>query len=109
MAALPLPTKTDGTQRYTMRIVLDGSTFLLEFAWNARDASWYIQVSDANANLLLVRRIAVGTGLLRRFQTLSLPRGELLAIDTSGKDIDPGLADLGDRVQLLYIPAADVP
>jgi hypothetical protein len=109
MAAQTIPTKTDGTQRYTVRVVLDGSTFLLEFAWNARDASWYVQISDANATLLQVRRIAVGTALLRRFQMLSLPRGELLAIDTSGKDVDPGLADLGDRVQLLYIPAADVP
>lgn len=109
MAAQALTTKTDGTQRYTVRAVLDGSTFLLEFAWNPRDLSWYVQISDANAVLLLVRRIAVGSALLRRFQNPNLPRGELLAIDTSGKDLDPGLADLGDRVPLLYVPAAEVP
>ncbi len=31
-----------------------------------------------------------------------------MALDTSGKDIDPGLNDLGGRVQLLYIPNSDL-
>ncbi len=36
------------------------------------------------------------------------PPGLLMAYDTSGEGIDPGLTDLGQRVQLIYYTVADV-
>src|SRR6266404_1150818 len=108
MASQVLPTLTDGTQFYTQRVVLDGVAFVLQFSWNARDSSWYVLILDSSANPLLSRRLAVGSPLLGRFKIQGLPAGEIMAMDTSGQDLDAGLTDLGGRVQLLYIPVADL-
>jgi hypothetical protein len=32
----------------------------------------------------------------------------LIAIDTEGEDKDPGHGELGSRVQVLYVPVAEV-
>lgn len=103
-----LPTKTDGTQRYSFRIPLDGQSFAFEFMWNARGSFWSFVLSAADGTPLLHRRVIVGFPLTGRFTDPALPAGELVAVDTRGTDLDPGLADLGARVQLLYLTADEV-
>jgi len=109
MATSIIPTRTDGTQRYTVRLLLDGLNFGLEFFWNPRELAWYVLLYDANGNQLLVRKLVGGQPLTQSFGNQALPRGELLVIDTTGKDQDPGLTDLGARVLLTYIPQSDLP
>lgn len=104
-----IPTLTD-TPRYTFEIELDKVDFHFDFEWNDRASHWYFSISDRDHVLLLAsRRIVVGFPLINRFRDPRLPAGMLDAIDTSGTDTDPGFADLGDRVQLLYTEAADIP
>jgi len=103
-----LPTRTD-VPRYTFQIDLDESTFNFSFEWNDRDSSWYMSISDADElPLLMGRRVCVGAPLLDRFNKAGLPAGLLYAIDTTGKNIEPDFADLGDRVKLMYLEAADL-
>lgn len=108
--ATVLKTKTDGTQRYSFTTQLDGVTFGLEFSWNARGEYWSFVIYDAAGNPLVRRVVRVSWPLLARFKNARLPRGELVAMDTSGQDLDPGLTELGDgaRVQLVYLTAADL-
>ena len=108
MATIILPTRTDGTQRYSFRSTLGGTLFGFEFIWNARDSSWWMALSDSSGNLLLSKKIAVGTPLTWRYANAALPFGELLAFDTSGASVDPGLTDLGARVLLTFTDAADL-
>lgn len=103
-----LPTLTDGTQAYSFRTQLDGVTFQLDFAWNARGGCWSIMVSDAAGNLLLRRCVRVGLSLLARFRDTRLPPGDIVVVDTSGAGAEPGLTDLGGRVQLVYLTAAEI-
>lgn len=106
---LVLPTSTD-TARYSFRIELDSVHYRFGFNWNNRASHWYFSIRDRNDVLLLAsRRVVVGFPLLNRFRDPRLPAGMLDAIDTSGKDTDPGFADLGDRVKLLYTEASDIP
>jgi hypothetical protein len=108
MATTILPTRVDGSQRYSLRLSLGGIVFAFELKWNPRDASWALAVSDASGNLLLSKKICVGVPMAWRYANASLPRGEFLAVDTSGAQIDPGLTELGSRVLLTFTDAADI-
>lgn len=108
MATTIIPTRSDGAQRYSLRCPLGATVYSLEFFWNARDSSWSMTISDSSGNLLLSRKITVGTALLGRFQGSTLPYGEIFAYDTSGANADPGLTDLGIRVLLTFTDGADI-
>lgn len=93
-------------------VPLDGVTFILRFFWNERDESWYWELYDsARVAIWCGARIAVGQPLLRQCVNASRPAGELVVVDTSNEDEDPGLDDLGDapaRVQIHYLTAAEM-
>lgn len=109
MAVIELPLRPD-LPHYSFSLELEGRAFVFVFRWNARAAAWLFDVSDAEGNLLLAgRRLVLDWPLLARFTDPRLPRGELVAQDTTGKRAAPGLADLGARVKVLYFDAADLP
>ena len=104
-----LPTEST-LARYTFTIELDGSEFKLGFEWNDRAAGWFFDLFDSTgAALVSGRRIVVGFPLWNRIHTAGMPFGDLSAIDTSGAGIEPGFADLGNRVLLVYTPWAEIP
>ncbi len=98
------------TPRFTQEVELDGTTFVFAFEWNDRAGTW-------GFNLLNVERVPLITGvalrvaqpLLNRFTGIAGPLGVLEAIDTSDAGLDPGYADLGQRVKLVYTPIAEIP
>jgi hypothetical protein len=108
MASQLIPTLTDGTQAYTVTVRLDGVSFRFDFAWNPRGSFWSFILYDAAANPLVRRRVVVGFPLLARFKDVRMPYGELVAIDTTQQGTDPGIDELGARVQLVYLAAADL-
>lgn len=109
MAVYTLPVRA-GAPWHDFTVELDGRPYVLELAWNARAAAWFLHVRDADGGpLLMGLKLVVGLPLLRRFRHEDrLPRGELIAVDTQGAAADPGLDDLGRRVLLLYLDAADL-
>lgn len=107
MAAF-LPLRTD-LPHYSFSLELEGRAFGFEFRWNGRAGRWVFSVYDADGTLLLAgRHLVLGYPLLARFADPRLPAGELVAVDTTGTGVPPGLADLGGRVQLLYVPRAEL-
>ena len=101
-----LPTLTTAAF-YEFEIDLEQRTFKFRFHWNERDAAWYFEILDANGvSLLAGRRVVVDFPLIGRFHDPRLPPGEITALDTSNQGQDPGLADLGERVLLIYSEAA---
>lgn len=107
MATTVLPTRTDGVQRYSLKVQLGSKYFTLEFRWNARDLSWGVVIADAAGIVLTAKKIVVGIPLTVHQVDSRLPNGELIAVDTTGKDRDPGLTELGGRVLLTFTDAAD--
>ncbi len=104
-----LPTVTDRA-RYSFEVELDRVFFKFDFEWVERVGSWFFSLSNAQGVALISgQRVIVGTPLLNRFRQAGLPAGLLIAVDTSNADIDPGFADLGDRVKLYYLEVADIP
>lgn len=101
MATFELPASSTG-EAFQFEVELQGALFTFLFLWNSRDAHWYMTVSDSNGvPILSGRRVVVDWPLLRNVADLRRPKGEIVALDTTGEG-DPGLADLGGRVPLLY-------
>lgn len=89
---------------------MDGAFFGLSTRWNSRAQSWYIDLSDADGNVLVGGvRLVTGVPLLNRFGARgNFPAGALVAVDTSGEGLPASYTDLGTRVRLFYIEAADL-
>lgn len=100
---LQIPAPSNVSAR-TQRVVLSGREYILSFYWNEFEAKWYLDVSTNEGEALILGvKLAMGVNLLRRVTDARRPPGPLFLIDPSGSDVDPGLRDLGKRVQLLYV------
>jgi hypothetical protein len=107
MITIPI---TNPTPRFSQGVDLDGVAFILAFEWNDRDETWSFNLLDSDSVPLVTGvGVRVGLPLLNRHTGIAGPAGVLEAIDTSGAGLDPGFADLGERVQLLYTPIGEIP
>lgn len=97
-----------GIPSFTQRTSLDGVTFNLDFAWNERESAWYFAVADADG--LPLRggvRMVLNWPLLFSVADARRPGGELYLIDLDQTGVEAGLDDLGVRVVLMYVTAAE--
>jgi hypothetical protein len=99
-----------GTAFYRKRVEFDGSTFLLDLAWNARAGSWYLSLFDAAETPLVVGITVVpNRPLLKRFRaTPGMPAGDLVAFDLTETITKPGYDELGPVVSLVYVEASEI-
>ena len=90
------------------KTALDGETFTLRARWNARAATWFLSIADADGELAAGLPLTLGSAPLRQLSDRRLPRGPLLCIDTTGRGEDAGLSDLGARVKVLYYESTEL-
>lgn len=103
-----IPCRPDLTH-YDMQVVLDGVTYGFEFRWNTREGAWYMHVfAEDGAPILYSVKVVVAFPLGARVTDPNMFPGRLIAYDTTNLDLNPGIADLGDRVMLVYLSADDV-
>ena len=118
MATTIIPTKYDGTQRYTLRMTLGEKTFDMEFRWNARDAAWRMSLYSADGTFLGTRRLVTGSAPFFTKADSAFPYGSFFVLDTApasnpqvtiGWEDPPGLQTLGvnKRFVLSFTDAAD--
>lgn len=106
--AVTLPLRSD-LPHYSFRVQLDGEMYGFAFWWNYGISAWMMSISDPDDVPLAVGiRVVVDFPLAARFADSRLPPGTLLAIDTTGRQEDPGLEDLGARVIIVYATAEDI-
>jgi hypothetical protein len=101
MSTVVIPTSSS-LDHYSQQVTLDGVTYILEFAWNRRAERWFMSISDGEGPIATGMKVVADRPLLTYVSNTRRPPGELMALDTSGGEIDPGLHDLGDRVLLMY-------
>ncbi|MBU0975160.1 hypothetical protein KKD03_05675 [Patescibacteria group bacterium] len=100
---------TNADPYFSKVATLDGTDFILEFQWNEREARHYCSLKDAaGTELVGATKVVVDTPWLVHETSASMPAGQLWFIDSTGAGIDPGLLDLGRRVQLMYVEEANV-
>ena len=94
---------------YTQKTSLDGQTYTLEFRWNAREESWYLNIlTDTEETVAMGIKLVVDWSLIRRVTDVKAPPGVLMAVDTTGSGVDPAFDELGTRVVLLYFDEAEL-
>lgn len=109
MAIYEIPLPTDAPL-FTVRADLDGTDYDLRFDWSGRENRWtfslYLPAGDPIARGL---RVVPNWNVLRATQTPGRPPGQIWFLDERGRATEaPGFSDLGRRVRLHYIPAADL-
>ncbi len=105
---LPLDAEAPHSRR---SVQLEGVSYLIDLDWNERNEAWFVSVylDDAGPTPIVQGfRVVIGSPVLRRVRTPPRPPGDILFIDTSGEDLDPGRDDVGARVQGLYYERADI-
>jgi hypothetical protein len=95
---------------YDMQVPLDGTVYTMEFRWNTRSQAWFMHVcTEQGEHIISSVRVVIDAPLGVRSLDARKPKGVFFAVDTSGSRRDPGITDLGDRVQLIYFSAAELP
>ena len=85
---------------------LDGETFRLLARYIARTDSWMLSLFDTAGDPIATgRRLTVGNFLVPWLTGRNRPAGQLIALDTTNRDEDPGEHDLGERVLVIYADA----
>lgn len=97
-----IPARTD-LPDYTLTVTLGSRDYVLRLYWNARDTSWYLDVADSLGIAIVAGlRVVLNWPIMRQVQDSRRPFGDIIAIDTTDTDTEPGLTDLGSRVLLTY-------
>lgn len=106
---LNIPIKPNAAA-WSQRQILDGASYVLDFAWSGRAGAWYLSISDVDGNaLLLSKKIVSNRPLLNRTRFIpELPPGQLIALEPTGLISYAGYDDLGKTVELLYFDAAEL-
>ncbi len=98
---------------YENEFTLDDESFRIQARYNARIDSWMLSLFDGDGNAIAVgRRVTVGNFLFPWLTGRNRPGGQLMAIDSEDRSdtggTDPGRYDLGERVVILYLDAAEM-
>jgi hypothetical protein len=106
--SLLIPTRSD-LPFYDLQVPLDGVTYTLEFRRNVRVGAWFMNGYDITGTVLYFAGVKLVADFpLAAYNTARQPAGFFIAKDTSGQGIDPGINDLGVRVQLVYVTVAEL-
>lgn len=111
-AIIPIARDVDDAAHFDLQAVLDEVTYTLEFRWNVRLGAWFMNVLDVEGEIahLIGVRVVVDYPLAQHLVDRQ-PPGYFIALDTGaaeGEGQDPGFDDLGSRVQLWYVPEAEI-
>lgn len=107
--AVTIPLRND-VPDYDFQVELDGQTYGIRMLWNFRSEQWTLSLFNSLGEPLALNvGFVVDFPLARRIQTEGMPPGVFIAKDTSGQHREPAFADLGGRVQLVYLSASEIP
>lgn len=88
-------------------VELDSVSVYLQFRWVDRSACWVLSVADESG-----ADIVSSISLINNWDLLAphrhdprIPQGTLMAWAQTDSDVDAGKAELGGRVQVVYIEA----
>jgi len=94
-------------QRRTFAI--DGAAYHFDARWNAAEGAWYLDILEEDETPIVNgAKLTVGTFLGARSTHPIFNMSAFVAVDTGGRDADPGLDDLGARVEVRRYTAEEI-
>jgi hypothetical protein len=102
---------TPGVPFQSRKVRLEGRDFILQLAWNQREAGWYLSILDEEATpLVMGLKVLANWRMLRQYYNWDprVPPGEFVATDLTGGTEPPGLNELGVglRCELTYFESS---
>lgn len=106
---LRVPVPSDGYPSQLTQVLIDDAYYTVIWRWNERDSCWYFAFADADGERILSGvRVVLGADLLSGMPRGAGPDGAIVVIDASGRVDEPGLHDLGNRVQVIYMARSEL-
>jgi len=105
--SLIIPTLSDGTEAYDQRTQLEGVEYLFGFRYNLRRELWGFSFRALDGSPILTGQ-TVHVGIVLNRRAVRGPPGVLIAISETADLASPTLHELGVRVKLCYLTAAEV-
>ena len=95
---------------YAIDIDLDVRPFTVIFKWNFRGQYWTVEVWTRDGVLIhgAIKIVPDYDILLHTRHIAAMPQGALVVLDTTQTGEDIVFSDLGERLQLIYTPEADL-
>lgn len=102
---IELPFSSDPAQTFTTQ--LGDVKYFFEAKYNDRSGVWTVDIADAVSQATLVQSLplVLGQDLLEPY---NFGMGSLLVVDTSGRGVEAGPEDLGDRIKVFWFSADEV-
>jgi hypothetical protein len=102
-----IPTLSDGTEAYDESLQLEGVVYLMSFRYNLRRELWTFSIAALDGTPILTgQTVHVGIPLNRR--AVRGPPGSFVAFSETDNLSSPTLQELGARVKLYYVTAAEI-
>lgn len=94
---------------YRETITLEGIDYIFHFRWSARADAWFLDLMDSDgAALFSGKKIVIGIPMFGQSRFSAVPAGELIFIDTTNRQVEPGPYELGGRVLPVYVGPGEV-
>jgi hypothetical protein len=89
---------------FTEEVDIDNVPYTLDFEYNTSADFWTLSIlTPASVQLISGIVLQIGVDLLKQYQYLAIPQGNLFVFDPSGSDAPVGRDDfVNGRLQLLY-------
>lgn len=107
---MPLSIPLFDLANYRQEVTLDDVSYILDFKWNGRAEQWSLSILQSDETPILEGlKLVLNYELLDQFSPReNVPPGDLFCIDTTGKETAITRDNLGDTVELIYIPEAEL-
>jgi len=94
---------------FSQQMDLDGVSYNLTFLYNSTTLQWTISISDIDdVHIIDGLKLVLNSNLFSQYPSIGLPPGELYCIDTTEKETEINRENLGETVELIYVPEAEV-
>ncbi len=95
---------------YSIDVDLDNRPFTMDFKWNYRGQFWSLEFWTRERVLIhgSIKIVPEYDLLLNTRHIAALPQGKLMVLDTTESGEPIVFADLGERLQLVYITEAEL-
>lgn len=94
---------------YRVNSVVDGTEYIFDVRWNARDGAWYMDLLDVEEDPIRTgMKIVLGSLIGARSADPRYPLGAFVASDLANSGIDAGFDDLGVRVVVFFYTATEL-
>lgn len=95
---------------YREEVTLDNVSYILDFIWNERTEQWALNLLQSDETPIAEGiKLVLEYELFDVFKTLpNMPPGELFCVDNTGEETKITRNNLGDTVELVYVPEAEI-